>query len=40
MEEEQVSLEECRNAACSCRDEVKKAEVQLELNLARDTENN
>ncbi|KFM04158.1 hypothetical protein AS27_10724, partial [Aptenodytes forsteri] len=36
----QVSLEEYREAARLCRDEVRKAKVWLELNLARDTKNN
>ncbi|KGL92594.1 hypothetical protein N301_15996, partial [Charadrius vociferus] len=36
----QVSWEEYRDAAQLCRDGVRKAKVQLELNLASDTKNN
>jgi len=36
----QVSWEEYRDAACLCRDEVRRAMAQLELNLARDAKNN
>ena len=36
----QVSWEEYRDAACLCKDVVKKAKAWLELNLARDTKNN
>ncbi|KAK4827373.1 LOW QUALITY PROTEIN: hypothetical protein QYF61_017311 [Mycteria americana] len=36
----QVSWEEYREAARLCRDGVRKAKAQLELNLARDTKNN
>jgi len=36
----QVCWEEYRNAARLCRDEVRRAKVQLELNLARDAKNN
>jgi len=36
----QVSWEEYRDAAQLCRDEVRKAKAQLELNLARNTKNN
>ena len=35
----QVSQEEYRDAAWLCRDGVRKAKVQLELNLARDAKN-
>ena len=36
----QVSWEEYRDAAQLCRDGVKKAKAQLELNWARDAKNN
>jgi len=36
----QVSCDEYRDVAWLCRDHVKKAKDQLELNLARDTKNN
>jgi len=36
----QVSWEEYRDAVWLCRDEVRKAKLQLELNLARDAKNN
>ncbi|KAK4825362.1 hypothetical protein QYF61_026881 [Mycteria americana] len=36
----QVSWEEYRDTACLCRDGVRKAKAQLELNLARDAKNN
>jgi len=36
----QVSWEECRDAAWLCRDGIRKAKVQLELNLGRDVKNN
>ncbi|KFU91186.1 hypothetical protein M959_05608, partial [Chaetura pelagica] len=36
----QVSWEEYRDTAWLCRDEVRKAKVQLELNLARDVKKN
>jgi len=36
----QVSWEEYRYTAQSCKDGVRKARVQLEVNLARDTKNN
>ncbi|PKU47396.1 hypothetical protein llap_2298 [Limosa lapponica baueri] len=39
-EQGQVSWEEYRDIAWLCRDGVRKAKVQLELNLARDTKNN
>ena len=35
-----MSWEEYRDAAWLCRDGVRKAKAQLELNLARDAENN
>ena len=35
-----VSWEEYREAAQMCRDEIRKAKAQLELNLARDAKNN
>ncbi|KFW06482.1 hypothetical protein N327_08664, partial [Fulmarus glacialis] len=36
----QVSWEEYRDAAQLCRDQIRKAKVRMELNLARDTKNN
>jgi len=36
----QVFREEYRDAARLCRDEVRRAKAQLELNLARDARNN
>ena len=36
----QVTWEEYRDAAHLCRDGVRKAKAQLELNLARDAKNN
>ena len=36
----QVSWEEYRDAARLCRDEVRRAKAQLELNLARNVKNN
>ncbi|KAK4828789.1 hypothetical protein QYF61_000846 [Mycteria americana] len=36
----QVSWEDYREVACLCRDGVRKAKAQLELNLARDAKNN
>ena len=36
----QVSWDKYRDAAWLCRDGVRKAKAQLELNLARDTKNN
>jgi len=36
----QVSWEECRVAAQVCRDELRRAKAQLEMNLARDAKNN
>jgi len=36
----QVSSEEFRDAARMCRDEVRRAKAQLELNLARNAKNN
>ncbi|PKU32688.1 nedd4-binding protein 2-like 2 [Limosa lapponica baueri] len=38
--QEQVSWEEYRDAARLCRDDVRKAKVRLELNLARDAKDN
>jgi len=37
---DRVSWEKYRDAARLCRDEVRRAKVQLELNLARDAKNN
>jgi len=36
----QVNWEEYRDVAWLCRDRVRKAKAQLELNLARDTKKN
>ncbi|PKU32580.1 nedd4-binding protein 2-like 2 [Limosa lapponica baueri] len=40
FKQDQVSWEEYRDSAWLCRDEVKKAKAQLELNLERDAKNN
>ena len=40
MKQGQVSWEEYRDTALLCRDWVRRAKVQLELNLARDAKNN
>ncbi|PKU45115.1 rna-directed dna polymerase from mobile element jockey- hypothetical protein [Limosa lapponica baueri] len=38
--QQQVSCEEYRNGAWLCRDAVRKAKAQMELNLAKDAKNN
>lgn len=38
--QEHASWEDYRNMAWECRDVIRKAKAQLELNLARNTENN
>jgi len=38
--QKQVSWEKYRDASWLCRDEVRRAKVQLELNLAKDAKNN
>ena len=35
-----VTREEYRNAVWTCRDGIRKAKAQMELNLARDVKNN